>query len=231
MWNIWVYIVGGVVAIGAVVVIYEMTGNDQPTARTQPASAATQTAQATAPTPDKTYDAVEITKDDMVIGKADAPVTLIEYASLTCPHCASFHNQVLPTVKKEYIDTGKVRMVYRDFPLDQLALTGSMLARCAGPDRYHSFINAMFLQQETWSRSNNPLTALSKLARLGGMSQQDFEACLKKQDVADAVLKQRIDGQKAFEISSTPTIIINGQKFSGGLTLDQFRAVVDPMIK
>ncbi len=133
MRNIWAYIVGGVVAIGAVVVIYEMTGNDQPTARTQPASAATQTAQATAPTPDKTYDAVEITKDDMVIGKADAPVTLIEYASLTCPHCASFHNQVLPTVKKEYIDTGKVRMVYRDFPLDQLALTGSMLEAARAP--------------------------------------------------------------------------------------------------
>ncbi len=231
MRNIWAYIVGGIVAIGAVVAIYRMTGDKQATVQARPQAAAVKTAQTTAPIPEKTYDNVEITKDDFVIGKTDAPVTLIEYASLTCPHCAAFHNQVLPTLKKDYIDTGKMRMVYRDFPLDQLALTGSMLARCAGRDRYHPFINALFQQQASWSRSNNPLTALSKLARLGGMSQQDFEACIKNQEIADAVLKQRIEGQKKFEIGSTPTIIVNGQKFSGGLTVEQFRAVVDPMLK
>jgi protein-disulfide isomerase len=234
MRNIWVYVVGGVVAIGAVIAISNMIDGNQPATRTQaqaPTPAATPASVSEAPTPDATYDMVEITADDFVLGKADAPVTVVEYASLTCPHCANFHNAVLPTIKKEYIDTGKVKMVYRDFPLDQLALTGSMLARCAGRDRYHPFISALFQQQAIWSRSNNPLTALSKLARLGGMSETDFEACLKKQDVADAVLKQRLEGQQKFAISSTPTIIVNGQKFGGGLTMEQFRAVVDPMIK
>lgn len=234
MRNIWSYVVGGVVAIGAVIVVSNMIGGNQPAPRTQaqtPATGATPASAAEAPRPDATYDMVEITADDFIIGKVDAPVTVVEYASLTCPHCANFHNAILPTIKKEYIDTGKVRMIYRDFPLDQLALTGSMLARCAGRDRYYPFINALYQQQSTWSRSNNPLTALSKIARLGGMSETDFEDCLKKQDVADAVLKQRLDGQQKFEISATPTIIINGQKFGGGLTIEQFRAVVDPMIK
>ncbi len=233
MRNIWAYVVGGVVAIGAVVVLYNAIDSNQPTAKTraQAPTAEKQVASVAAPTPDGTYDKIEIAKDDFVIGKADAPVTLIEYASLTCPHCAAFHNNVLPIVKKEYIDTGKVRMVFRDFPLDQLALTGSMLARCAGPDRYYPFVDTLFQQQSIWARSNNPLAALSKLALLGGMSQPDFEACLKKKEVADAVLKQRLEGQQIFAISSTPTVIVNGKKFSGGLTIEQFRAVVDPMLK
>jgi protein-disulfide isomerase len=233
MRNIWVYVVGGVVAIGAVTALYNAIEGNKPTAnaRTPAPAAAHQTASVAAPTPDGSYDMVEVTKDDYVIGKSDAPVTLIEYASLTCPHCAAFHNNVLPTIKKDYIDTGKVRMVYRDFPLDQMALTGSMLARCAGRDRYHPFINALFEQQATWSRATSPIVALSKLARLGGMSQTQFEDCLKKKEIADAVLKQRLDGQQKFAISSTPTVIINGRKYSGGLTVEQFRAVVDPMLK
>lgn len=233
MRNIWAYVVGGVVAIGAIAALYNAIEGNQPTAnaRTPAPAAAPQSASVAAPTPDGSYDMVEVTKDDYVIGKPDAPVTLIEYASLTCPHCAAFHNQVLPMVKKDYIDTGKVRMVYRDFPLDQLALTGSMLARCAGRERHYSFINALFEQQSTWSRASSPMAALAKLARLGGMSQVQFEDCLKKKDIADAVLKQRLDGQQKFAISSTPTVIVNGRKFSGGLTIEQFRAVVDPMLK
>jgi protein-disulfide isomerase len=233
MRNIWAYVVGGVVTIGAVVTLYSAIEGKSPTAKTRtPAPAAVnQTASVAAPTPDASYDMVEVTKDDYVLGKSDAPVTLIEYASLTCSHCAAFHNNVLPTIKKEYIDTGKVRMVYRDFPLDQMALTGSMLARCAGRDRYYPFIDALFEQQSTWASSNNPLAALSRLARLGGMSQAQFEDCLKKKEIADAVLKQRLEGQQKFAISSTPTVVVNGKKFGGGLTIEQFRAVVDPMLK
>jgi protein-disulfide isomerase len=233
MANIWVYAVGGVVALGAAVALYDAIGSRNAPARaSQPAPASdSQVAQASAPRPEATFDNIEITKDDFIIGKADAPVTMIEYASLTCPHCAHFHNDILPAIKKEFIETGKVRMIYRDYPLDQLALTGSILARCAGPDRYFPFISVLFDQQKNWARASNPLTALARLARLGGMSQAEFEACLKNKEVADSVLQQRLDGQKSFQIGSTPTIIINGQKFSGALSVDQFRAVVAPMLK
>ena len=183
------------------------------------------------PKPDASFDKVEITKNDFVLGKETAPVTLVEYASLTCPHCAQFHQNTLPAVKKEYIETGKVKLIYRDFPLDQLALSGSMIARCAGRDRYFAFIDVMFAQQSTWARDTNPLAALSRIARLGGMSQAKFDECLKDKKIADAVVQQRLDGDKKFGINATPTVIINGKRYSGGLTIEQFRAVVAPLLK
>ncbi len=235
MRNIWIYVVGGMVVIGAIVSIKGVIGeneNSQNAARNQAAATANAApAKVEAPKPDASFDKVEITKDDFVLGKDSAPVTLVEYASLTCPHCAQFHQNTLPGIKKEFIETGKVKLVYRDFPLDQLALSGSMIARCAGRDRYFAFIDVMFAQQATWARDTNPLTALSRIARLGGMSQAEFDACIKNRKIADAVVQQRLDGDKKFGINATPTVIINGKRYSGGLTLEQFRAVVAPLLK
>ncbi len=168
---------------------------------------------------------------ERILGKADAPVTIVEYASLTCPHCAKFHVDTLPGLKKEFIDTGKVRLVYRDFPLDRNALAAAIVARCAGPARYFGFIHTFFASQSNWARSSNPVEALGKLARLGGMSKKDFDACLKNKAVSDAVLEQRLEGEKTYKVNSTPTLYINGGKYSGGLTLDQIRSVIGAMLK
>lgn len=189
-----------------------------------------QIAQAAAPKPDDTFDSVPLDKTDMVLGNADAPVTIVEYASLTCPHCAQFHGEVLPKIKRAYIDTGKAKLVYRDFPLDRLALSGSMLARCARPQRYFGFIDLLFKDQMRWSRARNPMQALGRLARLGGMSQAKFDACLKDEAVQRIVLEQRLAGGRRYKINSTPTLIVNGRKYSGGLTFDQIRAVLEPML-
>ncbi len=233
--NIWVCVVGGIVAIGAIVSIQGIIGENKGTKGLE-RQATTATANAApvevkTPEPDANFDKVKITKDDFVLGVDAAPITVIEYASLTCPHCAQFHQNALPTIKKDFIETGKIRYVYRDFPLDQLALSGSMIAQCSGRDRYFAFIDALFAQQSNWARDTKPLAALSRIARLGGISQAKFDECIKDKDVADAILKKRLDGDKIFGINSTPTIIINGKRFSGGLSIEQFKAVVAPLLK
>ena len=233
--NIWVYVVGGMVAIGAIVSIKGIIGENEVTKVTD-RQAATTTANASPieveiPEPDASFDKVEITKDDFILGMDTAPITVIEYASLTCPHCAQFHQNALPTIKKNFIETGKIRYVYRDFPLDQLALSGSMIAQCGGRDRYFAFIDALFAQQSNWARDPKPFAALSRIARLGGLSQAKFDECIKDKDIADAILKKRLDGDKIFGINSTPTIIINGKRFSGGLSIEQFKAVIAPLLK
>jgi protein-disulfide isomerase len=233
MRNIWAIIVGVVVAAGAGVALYNAVADKNPP---RPRAAATQPAEqaadaAVAPKPSATFDTVEIAPDDFVLGKPDAPVTVVEYASLTCPHCARFHMDVLPIIKKDYIDKGQVRVVYRDFPLDNAALMASVVARCAGPDRYFGFLNALFAAQENWSRSGDPGAALSRIALLGGMTQTEFNACLNNQATVDAVVKQRLEADKKFGINSTPTLLVNGERYSGGLTIEQFRAVVEPKLK
>ena len=187
-------------------------------------------AQTSAPKPDETFGSVPIAGTDMILGRADAPVTIVEYASLTCSHCARFHDQVLPKVKETYIETGKARLVYRDFPLDRLALAGSMLARCAGPERYFGFIDILFREQSNWSQSRQPMQALGRLARLGGMSQARFDACLRDESVQRLVLDQRLAGTRAYKIDSTPTLIIGGRRYDRGLSFAEMRAVIEPIL-
>ncbi len=233
--NIWVYVVGGIVAIGAIVSIQGVIGENEGTKVTD-RQATTATAnpapiELEIPKPDASFDKYEITKDDFILGMDTAPITVIEYASLTCPYCAQFHQNALPIIKKDFIETGKIRYVFRDFPLDQLALSGAMIAQCAGRDRYFAFIDALFSQQSNWARDAKPFAALSRIARLGGLSQAKFDKCIKDKDIADAILKKRLDGDKIFGINSTPTIIINGKRFSGGLSIEQFKAVIAPLLK
>ena len=165
-----------------------------------------------------------------VLGDENAPVTMIEYSSLTCPHCAAFHTDTLPELKERYVDTGKVRLVMRDFPLDQVALAGSVIAHCAGDDRYFRFIDAMFSAQAQWARSADPLESLLQLAQLGGLPREEALACLDDEAMGDAVLQVRLDGQNQYEIRSTPSFIINGELYSGNRSPDEFGEIFDALI-
>jgi len=156
-----------------------------------------------------------VTPQDHVLGKADAPVTIIEYASLTCPHCAAFDRETLPKIKENWIDTGKAKLVFRDFPLDGWALRAAMVARCAPPERYFGFIDALFHGQDVWARAANPEAALGRLAKLGGISDEKFQSCMKDNQLADAVAASRLTAEKEYGVESTPTFFVNGTKLVG----------------
>jgi protein-disulfide isomerase len=174
--------------------------------------------------------AVSPVMQDVPLGKDDAPVTVIEYASLTCPHCAEFMNTAFDQIKTAYIDTGKVKWIYRDFPLDQVALRAAMLARCAGPDRYYAFIETLFRQQKVWVTQKDPVQGIAAVGRLGGISADQFDACMKNKPVEDAALQNELDAEKQFGVDSTPSFIINGTKHAGELSLADFAAIVDPLL-
>jgi protein-disulfide isomerase len=164
------------------------------------------------------------------LGAADAPVEIIEYASLTCPHCAEFHEQVLPELKERYIATGKVRMIYRDFPLDQRALSAAVLAHCAGPERYFGFLDVLFETQENWARAEDHLAALKRLGKLGGLTEAQMEACFADQELADRILQTRLEAQDQHDISSTPSFIIDGKTYPGSRDIDEFGELIDPLL-
>lgn len=163
---------------------------------------------------------------DRVLGEADAPVTIIEYASATCPHCATFHKDTFPAIKKDYIETGKVRFIFREFPFDDLALAAFMLARCAPEDKYFPLLDVLFEQQQTWARSN-PKDELFKIAQLAGFSRESFEACLQNEEVAKGVIDIRNTAAESYGVNSTPTFFINGEELKGSQSLDEFRKVID----
>ena len=170
-------------------------------------------------------------RGDLPLGSADAAVEIVEYASLTCPHCASFHAETYDALKEKYVDTGKVRFVFRDFPFDRLALMGSVLARCAGPDRYHGMLKVLFRQQTGWARAEDPLAALLKIARMGGIGEERVKACFMDESLVDVVLQQRLDGQQKHNVESTPTFIVNGEKHTGALSLERFDAILGPLVE
>lgn len=165
-----------------------------------------------------------------VVGNAAAPVTMIEYSSLTCPHCAAFHNETLPGLKARFIDPGKVRLVLRDFPLDQPALKAAVIAHCAGPARYPTFVDVFFAQQASWAQSPDPVAALKQLAKLGGLGEAEADACLADKAMEDAVLQVRLQGQQQFNIQSTPTFIIQGKAYPGNRSVDEFAAIIEPLL-
>lgn len=166
---------------------------------------------------------------DIVQGKADAPVTMIEYASMTCSHCAHFHATVYPTLLKNYIDTGKVKFILREFPLDPLATAGFMLARCSGADKRTAVIDLLFDKQQSWAFVEKPLEALQDLLKQTGMSSQSFEACLKDQKLYDAVNEVR-DGGSTFGVTATPTFYVNGTKVTGEVTTESLAKILDPLV-
>jgi protein-disulfide isomerase len=165
---------------------------------------------------------LSITRDDRVLGNPDAPITIIEYASLTCPHCAHFANDVLPELKKKWIDTGKVKWVLRDFPLDEPALRAAMIARCAPPDRYYAYVDTFFAAQDKWVMAKDYREALARLVKLGGMGKDEFDNCLKNTALENKIVQERLVASKEYDVGSTPTFFINGTKFTGAPTLEEF---------
>jgi len=168
---------------------------------------------------------------DIVQGKADAPITIVEYASMTCPHCAAFHAQSYPALKSNYIDTGKVRFILREFPLDSLAAAAFMLARCAGPDKRSAMVDILFDQQQSWAFSDQPLAGLSKIAKETGMSEASFEACINDKNLYDKVMQVDANASAKFGIDSTPTFFINGKRYGGELSTDALDKILDPLLK
>jgi protein-disulfide isomerase len=169
---------------------------------------------------------LQITKDDRILGNPEAPITIVEYASLTCPHCAHFANDVLPELKKEWIDTGKAKLVLRDFPLDEPALRAAMIARCAPPERYYAFADTFFTAQEKWVRSGDYREALARLAKLGGMGQAEFDTCIKNTELENKIVEGRLRATQELEVTSTPTFFVNGSKFAGAPTKEEFEKLL-----
>lgn len=163
---------------------------------------------------------------EKAVGNADAPVTIVEYASMTCPHCATFHGSTYPVIKERYIDTGKARLLFREFPFDPRAEAGFMLARCSN-DKYFAMVDVLFKQQRSWASVENARDALLQIARLAGFSQESFEACLTDQKLLDDIRAVRQRGANDFKVEATPTFFINGDKYSGALSVDEMSAIID----
>lgn len=164
------------------------------------------------------------------IGKADAPITVVEYMSMTCPHCARFHNNTFEPIKEKYIDTGKVRFVIREFPFDPRAAAAFMLARCAPEGQYFPMVSMLFKQQEQWATAENGREALLQMSKLAGFSQQTFEACLTNQKLLDDVNAVMQRGNKDFGVNATPTFFINGKKYSGEMSVEAMSGIFDALL-
>jgi protein-disulfide isomerase len=168
---------------------------------------------------------------DRVLGQADAPITIVEYASMTCPHCAHFANDVLPELKKKWIDTGKAKLVMRPFPLDQVALRAEMLARCLPPERYYPMIETLFKTQEKWAVPQDWRGALERTARLAGVSNKEFDACLANKALEDEIVQSRLTASTQLDVNATPTIFVNGKKFEGPPTVEALNELLSGLTK
>jgi protein-disulfide isomerase len=167
---------------------------------------------------------------DRQLGQDNAPVTIVEYASLTCPHCASFHKAVLPELKKRYIDTGKVRLIFREFALNPLDAGAIMLARCLDKDKYFDFVDILFRTQEQWV-VQKPIEPLLNIAKQAGFSKESFEACLKDQKLLDGIEAQRDRASEKFGVNSTPTFFINGKLARGILSIEEIEKEIKPYLE
>jgi protein-disulfide isomerase len=168
--------------------------------------------------------------DDIPMGSETAPVTIVEYASMTCPHCAAFEAMVFPKLKEKYIDTGKVRFILREFPLDGLAAAAFMLARCAGPDKYYPMVETLFAQQAKWA-VRNPIEPLMAIAKQAGFTQQTFEACINDKDQLTKMQQVRDRAAQSFKVKATPTFFINGELHEGGLSMEELDKLIEPYLK
>ncbi|ENN95187.1 DsbA family protein [Bartonella vinsonii] len=167
---------------------------------------------------------------DRFEGKENAPVTIVEYASLTCIHCAHFYNDVLPQIRKKYIKTGKVRLIFRDYAFDPRATAGFMLARCAPEDRYFPMIEVLFQKQQEWVWEKDALTPLKKIGLMAGFTDESFTACLKNQSILDEV-NASFERGKELGVTATPTFFINGNKYEGVMSVESFFSVIDSFLK
>ena len=183
---------------------------------------------------------VEIKPTDMVHGSAAAKVTFIEYASMTCPHCAQFQKDIIPKLNKDYVDTGKVKVVFREYPLDGAARMASAVARCLSGDQYFSFIDLLFKNQMNWLKdfdNNNQLTkedvleGLSQMGRFAGLSREKVQSCADDPKNLALVDANWMEGQTKYNVNSTPTFLINGTPHAGEIPYDELQKILDPLVK
>ena len=167
---------------------------------------------------------------DLVLGSPDAKVTIVEYASMTCPHCATFHERVLPELKTKYIDAGKVRFIFREFPLDNLAAAGSMLARCAGDGKAFAMLDVLFEKQNEWVVRNDPVSKLFELAKQAGFTKESFDKCLTDDKLLAQIEASRTRANEKFGVNSTPTFFINGKRLASAPTVAAFDNALEPLL-
>lgn len=167
---------------------------------------------------------------EIVLGQADAPVTIVEYSSLTCPHCGAFHRDTLPKLKKQYIDEGLVKIYFRPFPFDPYATAGAMLAQCVAPKARVNFLDILFKRQQQWIQSEKPMDALLAFARQAGLSEADFVVCLKDEAKLEGIRQMQSAAAEELGVRSTPTFFINGEKLEGNRGLDEFDKRIKPKL-
>lgn len=168
---------------------------------------------------------------DRVLGNPEAPVTIIEYSSMTCPHCASFHNDTLPKIVEEYIDTGKAKLIFRDFPFGPLAKAAAMVSRCVDEDSYHGFLTVLFRSQAQWSQSSAPAADLERMARFAGLSKANFDACIRNQELLAGIEQKAAEDGEKYDIQSTPTFLIDDTKITGAAPYETFKTAIDEALE
>lgn len=209
---------------------------EKPAAETTPAPAEAPAAKVEVPQPDGTVDMAEVLKPgtlpEMAMGDANAPVKIVEYMSMTCPHCANFHEKTFDAIKTKYIDTGKVYFVLREFPFDPAATAAFMLARCAPQDRYFPFVSTFLKQQRAWAApaDGDVRGAMLQMSKLAGFTQESFEACLTNAKLAADVTAVRDRAAKNYNVKSTPTFLINGKSYSGDMSVETMSALIDSFL-
>jgi len=170
------------------------------------------------------------TDEEIFLGNKDAKIVVIEYASMTCIHCANFHKEVYPKIKKNYIDTNKIKFIFRDFPLDKQALFGSVLAKCAPKEKYFDFVKLILNTQKKWISNDNTFQdKLKNIGKLAGLNENTINTCFKNEQIVDAILKSRSIGEKKYNISSTPSLIINEKKYSA-MSYENFEKIIENLI-
>ena len=163
-------------------------------------------------------------------GDKKAKVKMLEFASLTCGHCAKFHNEVMPMIKEKYIDKGLIEFTYKDFPLDKFALKASMIARCAGNKKFFTFLDVFYKKQRDWTRTKDPFKSLLKIAKFGGLKDEDLKVCIGNKSIEDGILKDRLESTKKYDIKATPTIYFNDTKYNGDLTFEALELKIKSLI-
>jgi len=218
-----------IIAVGGVTALRVMSQS----APAQPAPAPQMAQNTAAPTAPAAAPAGSQLMTERALGKPDAPVSTIEFFSLTCPHCAAFARETMPQIQSDLIDTGKLRWVFGDYPLDQVALTAAMVARSLPPERYWPFCEALFASQDRWAfaRGVNSTDELAKMAALAGLSRDAFDAAIGNKELRDWILKQQDESTKLYQVDATPTFIFNGpaqknHRESGGRPYDEFAKLV-----
>ncbi len=179
---------------------------------------------------DKKKELLSVMKTDLIFGHKDAKITMIEYSSLTCPHCAKYYNTIYPEIKKQYIDTGKVKYIHRNFPLDAPSLKGAMLLECVGKDELIPFIETLFKMQDSWAYKEDYMDQLKNIAKLGGVSEEKFDKCTSNKESENHIVQTRLDAEKILEIRSTPSFIINGEVVKGGKDLEFFTKKLEELL-